>query len=67
MIYKSTSEEYKIEHPRWKINEVVQYTINCDFKKMYGKDFDFSNNSNPKNVIIAEGSSIAVKRKRIRF
>ena len=67
MINKSTSEEYKIEHPRWKINDVLQYNINCDFEKMYGKDFDFLNNSNPKNVILAEGSSIAVKWKRIRF
>ena len=67
MINKSTSEEYKIEHARWQINEVIHYTINCDFEKMYGKDFDFLNNSNPKNVILAEGSSIAVKWKRTRF
>ena len=67
MINKSTSEEYKIEHARWKINDVVQYNINCDFEKMYGKEFKFLNTHNPKNVILAEGSSIAVKWKRIRF
>ena len=67
MINKTTSEEYKIEHPRWNTNNVVQYNINCDFEKMYGKDFNFLNNSKPKNVIIAEGSSIAVKWKRISF
>ena len=67
MINKSISEEYQIEHPRWKINEVIQYSINCDFEKMYGKDFDFLNSSNPKSVIIAEGSSVAVKWRRTRF
>ena len=67
MINKTISEEYKIEHPRWKINEVVQYNINCDFGKMYGKNFNFLNNSIPQNVIIAEGSSVAVKWERIRF
>ena len=67
MINKSISEEYQIEHPRWKINEVIQYSINCDFEKMYGKDFDFLNSSIPKSVIIAEGSSVAVKWRRTRF
>ena len=67
MINKSISEEYQIEHPRWKINEVIQYSINCDFEKMYGKDFDFLNSSNPKSVIIAEGSSVAVNWRRTRF
>lgn len=67
MINKSTTEEYKIEHPRWKTNDVVHYTINCDFEKMYGKDFNFLNNSIPKNVIFGEGSLIAIRWKRIRF
>ncbi len=67
MIDKTTSEEYKIEHPRWEINDVTHYSINCDFEKMYGKDFIFLNNSIPKSVIIAEGSSIAVRWKRARF
>lgn len=67
IINKSTSEEYKIEHPRWQINDVLQYNINCDFEKMYGKDFDFLNNSIPKSVIFAEGSSIAVRWKRVLF
>lgn len=66
-INKTTSEEYRIEHARWNTNDVIQYNINCDFEKMYGKDFNFLNNSKPKNVILAEGSSIAVKWKRIRF
>ena len=67
MISKSASEEYKIEHPRWQINDIVQYSIHCDFETMYGKEFAFLNTSNPKNVILAEGSPIAVKWKRTRF
>lgn len=66
-INKTLSEEYRIEHPRWKINDVTQYNINCDFANMYGKDFGILNESKPKNVILAEGSAIAVKWKRIQF
>ena len=66
-INKSISEEYQIEHARWKINDVIQYTINCDFEKMYGNNFDFLNSSIPKSVIIAEGSAVAVNWQRTRF
>ena len=66
-INKTTSSEYKIEHPRWKINDVIQYNINCDFEKMYGNNFSILSTTKPKNVILAEGSAIAVKWKRIRF
>ncbi len=66
-INESTSEEYKILHPSWKVNKVVRHTIQCDFEKTYGKEFGYLNAIEPHAVFMAEGSSIAVdwRRKRI--
>lgn len=63
-INSSITEEYKIDHPSWEINEILDYNINCDFKEVYGKDFEFLKYQAPASVMIAEGSQIAVKWKR---
>jgi uncharacterized protein YqjF (DUF2071 family) len=39
--------EYGINHPSWKINQVIDYRIDCDFEKMYGSDFAFLNAQQP--------------------
>jgi len=57
--------EYRINHPSWKINQVIDHSIDCDFGKMYGSDFAFLNAQQPDNVILAEGSNVSVKWKRI--
>jgi uncharacterized protein YqjF (DUF2071 family) len=56
--------EYGINHPSWKINQVIDHSIDCDFEKMYGSDFAFLNAQQPDNVILAEGSNVSVKWKR---
>ena len=58
------SQEYEVKHPRWRVSKVEDYSINCDFKSMYGVDFDFLNNVAPNSVILAEGSPISVEWKR---
>ena len=58
------SQEYEVKHARWRVNKVLDYSINCDFKSMYGADFDFLNNVTPNSVILAEGSPISVEWKR---
>ncbi len=61
------SHEYKVNHPRWQVNKVIDYSIYCDFKSMYGNDFSFLSNQKPDSVIIAEGSPVTVKWKRTSF
>lgn len=61
------SQEYKVNHPRWLVNKVVDYSIHCDFTSMYGNDFSFLNNRQPDTVILAEGSPVTVKWKRTTF
>ncbi len=63
-VNETTSQEYKVNHPRWETNRVKDYEINCDFGKMYGKPFEFLNNKEPDSVIMAEGSEVSVKWKR---
>lgn len=61
------SQEYKVNHPRWQVNKVIDYSIHCDFKSMYGDNFSFLGNHKPDSVIIAEGSPVTVKWKRTSF
>jgi uncharacterized protein len=63
----SISDEYKVEHPRWNISDVLNYEINCDFEEVYGKSFGFLNTCEPNNVIFALGSNVAVKWKRTKL
>ena len=61
------SQEYKVNHPRWQVNKIHDYTINCDFKSMYGKYFSYLTDEQPDSVIMAEGSQISVNWKRAIF
>jgi uncharacterized protein len=67
-INDTNTEEYKINHPSWLINEIVTTNIKCDFIKMYGEDFTCLQHAKPTSVFIAEGSAVSVDwgRRRIR-
>jgi uncharacterized protein len=56
--------EYQVNHPRWKINKVMDFNIECDFLKMYGPAFEFLKTLKPDNVLLAEGSAVSVKWRR---
>ncbi|MFN0276662.1 MAG: YqjF family protein [Chitinophagales bacterium] len=66
-INNQLSQEYKVNHPRWLVNKVIDYSIQCDFESMYGSDFSFLKNKTPDSVIIAEGSPVTVGWKRNTF
>jgi uncharacterized protein YqjF (DUF2071 family) len=66
-INKHATQEYKVNHPRWLINQVNDYSINCDFEAMYGTDFAHLSNKQPDSVIMAEGSAVTVNWKRTSF
>lgn len=61
------SQEYKVHHPRWRVNEVFDYSIHCDFESMYGSSFATLSNHKPDSVILAEGSAVTVAWKRTTF
>ncbi len=66
-ISPTKSQEYKVNHPRWLVNQVKNYTIDCDFRSMYGDDFSSLKNQQPHSVIVAQGSDVTVNWKRILF
>jgi uncharacterized protein YqjF (DUF2071 family) len=55
------TSEYGVEHPRWKVYPVHDFTIKVDFESVYGKTFGFLTELKPKSVFLAEGSEILVK------
>lgn len=61
------TEEYKVAHPRWKVNYIKNYNISCNFEKMYGSRFKWLQNLQPNSVFLAEGSEVSVDWKRERF
>jgi hypothetical protein len=63
-INSQTTEEYKVNHPRWHTNEVLNYTIDCDFNKMYGPEFAYLSDVEPDSVFVAGGSVVSVDWKR---
>lgn len=66
-ISDNVSQEYKINHPRWMVNDVTEKSVECDFSRMYGLSFSHLSNQKPDSVIIAEGSDISVDWKRQPF
>lgn len=40
-IDQNNTEEYKLQHPSWLVNQVLDYKIDCDFTAMYGDSFRF--------------------------
>ncbi len=58
------SYEYEVTHPTWRSYNVLNYSIKVDFNEVYGSDFGFLNQLEPKSVMLAEGSGITVEHKR---
>ena len=63
-VNENKSLEYKVEHPRWEINQIKDYQINCDFATFYGASFNVLNHAKPDSVMLAEGSAVSIKWKR---
>ena len=66
-VSENATEEYRLQHPRWKVYPVTKYAINCDFSAMYGKEFSIINHTQPKAVFVADGSAVKIEWKRNRL
>ena len=58
------TEQYQLKHPSWRIHNVKEYEIDCNFEAMYGKSFSILNQTKPNSVFIAEGSEVSIYWKR---
>ena len=52
--------EYRVKHPSWNIYPVLDFKLNVDFEKLYGKQFQFLNMTHPASVFVAKGSAVSV-------
>ncbi|MEM8668535.1 MAG: DUF2071 domain-containing protein [Planctomycetota bacterium] len=57
---KSSTLEYKVEHPQWICAPVNRYMIDVDFAAVYGSSFAVLNELAPYNVLYARGSDVSV-------
>ncbi|MDN3692223.1 DUF2071 domain-containing protein [Chryseobacterium tructae] len=64
---ENKTSEYEVCHPKWEWYQIKDYQLEIDFQKVYGKDFGFLNHQEPISVMLAEGSEIEVKTKKISF
>ncbi len=56
------TSEYQVEHPSWDIYPTYSYEINCNFKALYGEDFELLTYQRPTSVLLAAGSDIIVRK-----
>ncbi len=56
--------EYRVEHPRWQVHEVKAFTVEVDFKAVYGEPFGYLSQLEPRSVFLAAGSEIVVNTTR---
>jgi uncharacterized protein YqjF (DUF2071 family) len=54
--------EYRVEHPRWRVCEVADATLECDVAGLYGERFRGSLSRGPASAFLAEGSPVIVCR-----
>ena len=66
-INNQISQEYRINHAKWLVNKVSNYSVRCDFESMYGNDFSNLTNVLPESVFLAVGSPVTIQYKRTSF
>lgn len=54
---------YYVEHPRWQTFKVLSYLVDADFGSLYGEQFAFLSNQQPKSVLMSKGSEINLQHK----
>lgn len=57
---RGNTSEYGVQHPRWQVYPIRNFTVNCDFAALYGAAFAALNNQQPSSVLLAEGSAVSV-------
>lgn len=62
MLNRNTTVEYEVQHPRWQIYPVTDFSIQCDIENLYGKEFiPYITGCQPHSVFLAKGSPVTVK------
>jgi len=57
---RDRTDEYKVEHPKWELFDVLNTKIDVNFGRVYGEKFAFLSDADPYSVLLAQGSEISV-------
>jgi len=55
-----STREYSVIHPKWDIYKTKEYSINVDYGRVFGDQFNFLSNQKPDSAFLAEGSEITL-------
>jgi uncharacterized protein YqjF (DUF2071 family) len=53
-------DEYRVEHPSWKVWQVREPSLECDVEYLYGAQFVEPLRADPVSAFVAEGSPVRV-------
>jgi uncharacterized protein len=52
--------EYQVEHPRWRVWNLLRPVLDCDVAALYGPRFAEPLAGEPSSAFLADGSEVAV-------
>jgi uncharacterized protein YqjF (DUF2071 family) len=61
---RGATSEYGVQHPRWQVYPIRNFSIEADFAELYGPAFAALNHKPPASVLLAEGSAVSVSTGR---
>jgi uncharacterized protein YqjF (DUF2071 family) len=64
-ISDNKTSRYEVKHPSWNQHKVINFSLQIDFNKNYGDDFECLNNQKPHSVFLFDGSEISVGNKQV--
>ena len=54
------TNEYRVDHPRWRVWTAESARLDCDVERMYGRQFVAALTATPVSAFVADGSAVAV-------
>jgi uncharacterized protein len=57
---RGATSEYGVQHPRWQVYPIRNFSVDANFTALYGPAFAALNHQPPASVLLAEGSAVTV-------
>ena len=57
--------QYEVEHELWETFNVIDYSVDCDFGSLFGKEFSILNEAKPNSVFMLKGSEIRIHQRTL--
>ena len=61
----STTSEYQVNHPQWKLHNIIDYNVQCNIAALYGPQFIDALSRTPSSVLLAQGSAISINHRKV--